>query len=178
MAVFWRQGYEATSIDDLVVASGLKRGSMYAAFGDKRGLFLAVLDHYLARVNARRAALLTGSEPALARLHAFFDTLTGDDAEAGLGCLITNTLTEVAPVDATVAEKLRVSLQRIEDLFEQTVRDGQAEGTIDPARDPRSLARLLLAAAQGMRVLGRSGASRAMLRDIAGQAVEGLARAA
>jgi hypothetical protein len=46
MAPFWRQGFEATSIEELVAASGINRGSMYAAFGDKRGLFMPVLDHY------------------------------------------------------------------------------------------------------------------------------------
>ena len=54
MALFWRKGFEATSIEELVSVSGINRASMYAVFGDKRRLFLAVLDHYLARVNAER----------------------------------------------------------------------------------------------------------------------------
>lgn len=171
MSVFWRQGFEASSIDDLVAASGINRGSMYAAFGDKRGLFLAVLDRYLSHVNSHRAALLTADRPALDCLRAFFDSLVGSGAERSLGCLVTNTLTEVAPSDPEIAKKLSASLTKIEGLFAATIRRGQREGDIRRDRDARALARLLLGVAQGMRVLARAGAAPDMLRDIAGQTI-------
>src|SRR5271170_4685314 len=59
MVVFWRNGYQATSIQDLVEATGVNRGSLYATFGDKRGLFLAVLDHYAEHIASPMMAELT-----------------------------------------------------------------------------------------------------------------------
>ena len=66
MAVFWRNGYQATSIQDLVEATGINRGSLYTTFGDKRGLFLAVLDHYAERIARPTMAELNDRGPALA----------------------------------------------------------------------------------------------------------------
>lgn len=64
MAVFWRHGFEATSIEELVAASGINRASMYSAFGDKRHLFIAMLDHFQEQVNGRRLAPLARRRPA------------------------------------------------------------------------------------------------------------------
>jgi len=75
MALFWRKGFEATSIEELVGVSGINRASMYAAFGDKRRLFLAVLDHYLVRVNGERIAILLRGGSATAAIGGFFDAI-------------------------------------------------------------------------------------------------------
>ena len=63
MAVFWRNGYQATSIQDLVDATGINRGSLYTTFGDKRGLFLAVLEHYSHRFGEPMMAELKDPDP-------------------------------------------------------------------------------------------------------------------
>ena len=169
MAVFWRQGFEATSIQDLVEAAGINRASMYAAFGDKRGLFLAVIDHYLARVNAARLAILTAPGPAPAAIGRFFDSMidmAGQD-ERQLGCLLTNTLIELAPRDPEIAMRLRASLDRIEEGFARTIRRGQDAGEIPPGKNPRALARFLVGIAQGLRVLARGGAGAAEMHEVA-----------
>ena len=168
MALFWRKGFEATSIEELVSVSGINRASMYAAFGDKRRLFVAVLDHYLARVNAERLAILSQDDSVIAAIGGFFDAIiiAATGPERHLGCLITNTLTEIAPTDPEVAAKLQTNLKRIEKAFAETIRRGQDMGEIAPGKDARSLARFLVGVAQGLRVLARSGTAEPTLRDI------------
>lgn len=169
MVLFWRQGYEATSIQDLVAAAGINRASMYATFGDKRQLFIAVLGHYLAHVNGERLAILSRPGSTLAAIGAFFEAIiiASLGEERQLGCLITNALTEVAPGDPEIGAKLRASLERIERAFTQAVRRGQEAGEIPRDKNPRSLARFLVGLAQGLRVLARSGETASRLRDIA-----------
>jgi TetR/AcrR family transcriptional repressor of nem operon len=74
MALFWTRGYEATSIHDLVEATGVNRGSIYGTFGDKKGLFLAVLDHYLETVAKSLMAELSDPDPRRA-VERMFDSL-------------------------------------------------------------------------------------------------------
>lgn len=168
MALFWRQGFEATSIDALVAASGINRGSMYAAFGDKRGLFMAVLDHYLTHVNGEKLAILSQGTSAAVAIAEFFDAIitAATGPERNLGCLITNTLTEIAPTDPEIAAKLHASLARIEQAFAQTIRQGQDAGEIPAGKSARVLARFLVCVAQGLRVLARGGATETTLRDV------------
>ena len=173
MALFWRKGFEATSIEELVSVSGINRASMYAAFGDKRRLFMAVLDHYLARVNAERLAILAQGGSSTAAIAGFFGAIVAAAAgpEWQLVCLITNTHTEVAPADPEIAAWLQSSLQRIETAFAETIRRGQDMGEIAFNKDARALARFFLGVAQGLRVLARSGTPEPTLRDIVATAL-------
>jgi TetR/AcrR family transcriptional repressor of nem operon len=166
-ALFWRQGYAATSVQELVEATGLNRASMYAAYGDKHGLFLAALDHYLTRIAAERMAPLERDGPAPAAIGAFLRALIGgSDSQPRLGCLVTNSLTECGPHDRAVAERLLQSLTRVEAALAATIRRGQAEGSIGAADAPEALAGLLLTIAQGLRVLSRGGMSDAVLERV------------
>ena len=176
MALFWRQGFEATSIQDLVETVGVNRASLYATFGDKRRLFIAVLDHYLTRVNGERLAILAGPGSAAASIAAFFEAIitASQSGEKQLGCLITNTLTELAPSDSEIAAKLRTSLDRVEDAFAAVVRRGQESKELAADQDPRAMARFLVGTAQGIRVLARGGATPASLREIVTVALRAL----
>lgn len=171
--VFWLKGYEATSIQDIVDATGVNRGSLYNTFTDKAGLFGAVLDRYARRSPARTLAAGAEDGPPRQTIEAFFAELV----EAGAadperrGCLLTNTAVELAPVDAGVAACVRDALAGIEDAFARLVERGQATGEIGPWKDTRDLARHLLAAAQGLRVMAKVGYGRAALRGIADQAL-------
>ncbi len=176
MALFWRRGFEATSIQDLVEEVGINRASMYATFGDKRQLFIAVLDHYLTRVNGERLALLARPGSAVAAIAAFFEAIitASRGAEKHLGCLITNTLTELAPSDPEIAAKLRASLDRVEGAFAAAIRRGQESNEMAVDQDACALARFLVGTAQGIRVLARSGAPPATLREIVTVALRAL----
>ena len=168
MRLFWRQGYEATSVQELVEATGLNRASLYNAFGDKHGLFLAAVDHYQESVSCMRLAGLEAEGPALAALRRYFEELiafsTGDGRR--LGCLITNTAIEMAPRDPASEERLRAGLARVEDAFYRLIRRGQQQGEIAAERDARALARFLLGLVQGLRVLARLDPQEDRLRDL------------
>ncbi|MGI3167954.1 TetR/AcrR family transcriptional regulator [Pseudooceanicola sp. C21-150M6] len=92
MQVFWRRGYAETSVADLVAATGLERASLYAAFGDKQGLYLAVLTRYTARMMGLFDASLTAGDPA-ARLTEFYRAAIAvySDDSVPRGCLLSNT---------------------------------------------------------------------------------------
>jgi len=158
MTVFWRKGYEATSIDDLVLATGIHRASMYSTFGSKEGLLLAALDHYVLAVNRERLKMLQGKGTVRACLNAYFDSLiafsTGDGR--GLGCLLTNTAIELSPRNARVRKKLKAIFEQVEAAFRQLLERGQAAGEIGAERDPHALAHFFLTTVQGLRVIARA----------------------
>ena len=168
MRLFWRQGYEATSVQDLVEATGVNRASLYNSFGDKHGLFLASVEHYLDTVSCARLTALEADGPALPALRQYFDEAISFSLGDGrrLGCLITNTAIEMAPHDPDCEERLRGGLARVEDCFYRLVRRGQEQGEIAPERDARALARFLLGLVQGLRVLARLDPQEDRLRDL------------
>lgn len=168
MAVFWHKGYAATSIQDLVEATGVNRASLYGAFGDKHRLFLAAIDRYAARSKGERLALLERPGPVKPLIRAFFDDLIVRTQGEGrcLGCLLTNSAVELAPHDPLIRARLRDGFLTVEQGFEVTLRRGQRTGEIAPEKDPKALARFLLGLVQGLRVLARSDAEEATLRDI------------
>jgi len=173
MRAFWRRGYEATSVQDLVEATGINRGSMYDTFGDKRGLFQAAVQHYITNISAERLRKISESEHPLNAIRDYFDGLiefsVGDGRE--LGCLITNSVVELAPHDAVIGETLRKSFARAEDAFYRALLRAQKAGDLGTGQDIRALARFLTATTNGLRVLARADADAATLRDVVDSAL-------
>ena len=174
---FWAKGYEATSLDDLMRVTGLGKGSLYAAFGDKHRLFLEVLETYSAgRLERTRAALCgqgdedSGGSRAIERLHAFFRVEepgdTAGTALAGRGCFLVNSTTEVASHDEAVRTLSRCAYGTLEDLLAATVARAVEEGDLPATTDSRELGRLLLAVLQGMEFLAKSGMASAEVAKI------------
>lgn len=159
MGVFWKQGYEATSIQNLVDATGINRASMYDCFGDKRGLFRAALERYLETVSAKRMKRLEGPGPVRQRLSDYFgDVIAFATGPAGrLGCMLTNSLIELAPSDSEIGGRLNDGVSALQDRFEAMIREGQAAGEINGSKNPGAIARFLVTTIQGMRVISRGG---------------------
>lgn len=172
MLAFWARGYEATSINDLVEATGINRGSIYAAFDDKHGLFTQALQHY-DRVHRQdylnRLAANHGPKDAI--LTAFKDAArnTGRGAKPA-GCLLVNTALELSPHDPEIRRFVGGSLKAVEDFFCSMVEAGQEDGSIKPALPPRETAQALLGLFLGLRVLTRSSPNRRALDAVAEQA--------
>jgi TetR/AcrR family transcriptional repressor of nem operon len=168
MALFWARGYEATSIEDLIARMGIQRGSLYATFGDKRALFLAALDRY-ERVVARQLfdALETPGS-GLAAIHRFFRAKVVASLDRGRppGCLVTNSVVELARRDRGAAARVGASLGQLEDAFRRALARARAAGEIEPGRDLRALARFLTSSAQGLSVMARTCPERQVLEDI------------
>jgi AcrR family transcriptional regulator len=156
---FWDAGYAATSLQDLMRVSGLGKGSLYAAFGDKHELFLRVLRRYVASLDHAVRGAIDAPPRAIDALRSYVMMPVGDSAgqAARRGCLLANSTTELASADPDVAAEARRAYEGITAVLTEAVRRAQAEGDVSVSVDPISLARALLAAQQGLTFMGRTG---------------------
>ena len=174
MEVFWAQGFDNTSMQDLVGAMGINRGSLYDTFGDKHSLYLASLDRYLQQHSVRLAASdCCEQTPARDIIGAIFNKVIdhcgcdGNDR----GCMITNTICELCTRDDVVADRLKQTLLSFEDMLCTVIRQGQENGSVAAEKDPRALARFMLNTLQGMQVMRKIAGNRESLRQVADQAL-------
>lgn len=162
MDLFWRQGYHATSLDDLVRELGVQRYGIYSTFQSKQGLFLAALDHYLATMIATHLAEMEQPEAGLPELRRYFARLaTIARTPAGLrGCLMCNTAVELAPHDPAIAAKVQGFLQRLEAVFAVVLAHAHQRGELAPIITPRDTARYLTGVVLGLNVYVKTSADR------------------
>jgi TetR/AcrR family transcriptional regulator, transcriptional repressor for nem operon len=155
--LFWDQGYHATSIEDLCQATGLLRGSLYSAFGDKKGMLLAAIDQYGEKNLARLAESLSSPEPSRERLRTalLYYTRTPTVLAGRRGCLVTNTALEMLPDDPEIEDRVERIFRRMTALLSAAVVRGQAAGIFNPNLDERTIGNYLLCVIQGLRVLGK-----------------------
>jgi TetR/AcrR family transcriptional repressor of nem operon len=165
MHLFWRKGYAATSLRDLLDGMGIGYGSFYNAFGDKHALFLASLDRFRELRTSWIDEVLEDS--GLGGIEEVFrrtvDGLVG--FEPRRGCLLANTAVELGPHDAEVAAKISRYVRHTEAVFERAIIRAQEAGEIPADRDPRAMACFLVNTLHGLRVLARVGTDRAVLED-------------
>ena len=122
LLLFWRRGYQAASLSDLLAAMEISRSSFYAAFGDKRALFLECLDLFAARtLNFLNGTLETN--PPLDGLKRFFEMGLGrmGDGESHWGCLLVNTSLEMAGVDDALSQRASAHLAQVQAAFEASL---------------------------------------------------------
>ena len=158
MHVFWDRGYEGASLPDLIEGTGLSRGSLYKAFGDKKGLLLAALDRYMAEGLKLTAQQLSqaGSARAAIRTALLRHAAQSSDGAGRRGCLVVAMATEQAAHDPEIAERTRGMFERLQQLYAAAILRGQASGEF-ASRDAQAMARFLVCQIQGMRVLGKTG---------------------
>lgn len=171
--LFWRRGYEATSMADLVEALGIARASIYGTFGGKHDLYLAALGRYQRARDGQVLEALSRPGPALPAVRAlvidFAEQAAGDDLRRG--CFVTNTAVELAPHDAAAARRVEASWDALEAGLTSALLRARAQGELAAGRDPRGLARMLLVLLQGIRVVGKAGGDAERARDAAAQAL-------
>jgi TetR/AcrR family transcriptional repressor of nem operon len=169
MQVFWHKGYEATSMEDLLKAMALNRGSLYDTFGDKRQLFLKVMDRYCTTFVGPKLSLLDQPGPALPILHRFIHGMI----EGGLadpqrrGCFISNTVMELSPHENEIAGTLRQALTMAEDALFKVLARAKEQGELKNEKDPRALARFLTTMMQGTVVMIKAGAPAEVVKQTA-----------
>ncbi len=171
---FWGTGFHSTSLDDLLEASGMHRGSFYRMFGDKRAAFDAAFALYVQRVAAADVlpALTSAGSPMtrledllIARLEAALGT-SGATMGDRPGCLVTNTATELAAHDERAGEQVRAALNGVRDSIQALLRAAAQAGEVDPAVDADAAADHLFAVLQGAIVMSRSGQSAGRLHQM------------
>lgn len=168
LEVFWSNGYAATSAQDLVDGTGLGRGSLYNTFTSKHALYEQVLRRYHDRNTRDDVAVLDGPGPLRERLREMLlgvvESELGDPTRRG--CLAVNAAIELAGRDDAVTTEVARVFDRVEDALHAAIVRAQAAGELDGGRDARALARFLLGAIYGLRVLGKATRDRGRLVDI------------
>ncbi len=164
--LFWRRGYRATSLNDLLDATGMGKGSFYAAFGSKEALFEATLDWYHASSAAARRKV-NGSHAGLAALREFLDSTLIDvsDARRRRGCLLVNTVVELEGVEPGLHRVAKRYLQALEQRCLDYLNEARAAGEIRSHIETPQLAALTATLLQGLRVDSRMGRSRDSLQE-------------
>ncbi|MFE7647833.1 TetR/AcrR family transcriptional regulator [Streptomyces phaeoluteigriseus] len=174
LELFWRRGYEATSMADLVEHLGIGRASIYATFGSKHELYLKALDRYAEMRDPVLLVELSQPGPALPAVRAVvrrFATEAASPERRLDGCFVTNTAAELAPHDPEAARRVEISWEHLETPLHSALVRAQAQGELSEDRDPRALARMLLVLMQGVRVVGKASNDPARVRDAAEQAL-------
>lgn len=177
MRAFWSAGYAGASIQDLETATGLGRGSLYNAFGDKDALMLAALERYRQRSAARVAEALALPDPveAIERfLQIHLDRMSNPDNPPG--CLMAATLLECAgrggAIERKAVDHLHASERALYEMFSCT----QRAGKLPAALDPRALARFYIGVTRGMALVHRATQDLTVVQDIARVALDTLRR--
>ncbi len=168
MRVFWRRGYNQTTVTDLVAATGLQPGSLYAAFGSKKGVFLAVLETYNSNFLARIRHLGEDGRPALGCIRDLLQSVVEDtvDDRKRQGCLAVNALLEMSAHEPDVASRLETHNRRVRQAFAELIARAQADGDVAPDRTPDALSAFLVNNLWGMRVMCRGTADRESLAAV------------
>ncbi|MGD9510522.1 MAG: TetR/AcrR family transcriptional regulator [Geminicoccaceae bacterium] len=167
LEVFRAKGFDGATLSELEQATGLGRGSLYGAFGDKRALFHKVLGRYLTSSLDERLAVLDRPGAGRAAIVALFRGIARDagcDRERK-GCLMTNCSVELADRDPELACHAARGFDRFERAFATAIRGAQARGEVAAGRDPVRLARFLTITMEGMLVLARVRPDPAWLDD-------------
>ncbi len=162
---FLSTGYEGTSVQDLVEATGLSRSSLYESFGCKHELYLAALDRYREREVARIADQLTGEGSPLTRLRMVLEH-TAAACEEGEGCFLVDATVERARHSEDTERCAAAGLRGMEEAFAGAVQRAQEEDEVPASVAPASAGRFLANAYRGLHVTAKLQPNRAALDDI------------
>ncbi len=152
MMLFWRKGYKATSMQDLVEELGINRFSLYNTFGDKQAMFLRAIERYEEQVFGRLLHALQPPEDGLRRLEAYFDSLSRGlrgQYQVG-GCFLQNAMLEGGVCDPKVVERIRLVFLRLRGALADVIEGAKGLGEISASYSTEELADYLLLQAQGL----------------------------
>jgi len=170
--VFWRKGLHDATMQDLATATGVQRGSLYNAYGDKEAIFLHAFDQYTEQfLETAGNALARGD--AAARLQTFLDVVITNMTSGSppRGCLTTRTALDAAISSQAVRQRVQDLLKRLERLVSDAISSSSDK---QPAIDADRLARVVVTFTRGLAVMERAGYSRKQLKDAAITFVEAL----
>jgi TetR/AcrR family transcriptional regulator, transcriptional repressor for nem operon len=159
MQVFWKKGYNATSMEDLVTGMGINRASLYGTFGDKKQLYMAALRHFQVQSQSQNNEIVaknpTSPKAQLTAILEFQLEESLHDADHK-GCMIANATAEMALLDDEVCNFVTNNKCVVEDFFEKLIREGQTQGEIRQDLPPQYAASFLINFLNGMRVVSKT----------------------
>jgi TetR/AcrR family transcriptional repressor of nem operon len=166
--VFWRLGYNLTSLDDLMKAMGIARQSLYDTFGDKRSLYIRALKRYRDDTLAATSAHFTDGKSVKAGFRALLLGLSQESKpQLERGCLLLSASLEREPGDEEIADLLLANQKSVEAIFREAIERAQQSGEISRKKDAASLARFFVATIHGMRAMARLNPKRKPLEAVA-----------
>lgn len=167
MELFWKQGYEKTSMNDLVEYMGIHRKSIYDTFGDKHTLYLKAIENYRVYTAKRMTAEILRAETKSQAIKNIFHYTIEGMKDKPWGCFFVNAATELGLRDKEVEEKAEEAFVQAEKIFEELIREGQQSGEFSDAFNAASLAKILNSALLGVRVYVRTSADKEELCCVA-----------
>lgn len=177
--VFWKRGYSGTSLDDLSAAAGMNRPSLYAAFGDKRELYLAALDRYWENGYRAMEAVFEKDLPLREILIELYDRALAmyfPKESRPRGCFAIGTASAESVEDPKIRAALAEGLHRLDQKFESRIRAAQERGQLSAVADPVTLGMLASATLHTIAVRARAGVNQEDLRELARRAVDVICR--
>ena len=168
VSVFWRLGYENTSMEVLMREMGTAKQSLYDTFGDKRSLYLKALAYYRDKTNAGLRQVFESNRSVrdgFARL--LFDLSSESREQHERGCLLLSANLARDIGDAVIADFLRDNQATVESIFVKALRHAQDRGELSRKQNPRALGRFFLVTIQGMRAMARLKSDRKALEEVA-----------
>lgn len=174
LEVFWRAGYSA-SLDDICEATGMNRPSVYAAFGDKRALFLRAIERYREISRGHMRDSLGGDRPIRDKLKGAYDralNLYYSGADTPLGCFMVGAVVNEAVGDPEIRAAFAEGLKQFDRGFQEQLRKAQAAGEISPGKDVETLGQLASSALYYLATRSRAGEERAALENFVDKTID------
>ena len=176
MLLFWERGYEATSVDDLLRRMGINRASLYAAFGEKRALFVQALKLYEKRYGYQELQERARQGSPKQAIRELFEetitTLTETPPRNRRGCLMQNTALELAPHDADIRRIVRENTEKCHAVLIRVLELAKEKGELDKTpREISNLAWFLFASLSAIRSLGKTGLNQTALQAVSDNAL-------
>ena len=168
MSVFWRLGYENTSIAVLMREMGIAKQSLYDTFGDKRSLYLKALAYYRDETNAGLRQAFDSDRSVRDGFARLLFGLSSESSEQHeRGCLLLSANLERNTADTVIADFLRDNQATVESIFVEALRRAQKTGELSPEQNPAAVGRFFVVTIQGMRVMARLKSERKALEQVA-----------
>jgi TetR/AcrR family transcriptional repressor of nem operon len=164
MHLFWEKGYSATSLSDLTAKMGIQRPSLYAAFGDKEGLFEAALRRYT-KLHASKVRIKLQNRPAKEGIQTFFEELVEEEykKETDKGCFCINTMVELASHNEKFEILTREHQMYLSVLFQELIDEGIRNGEFTNNLNSKALAQMLVTSLVGLTVMIKSRPERSFI---------------
>ena len=165
--LFWEKGFEATSMNEMVVRSSLNKHSLYSEFGDKEKLFIECIDYYISKSNRVVIDILTKKPLGLNNIEAFFDDRVNYAAsEDCKGCLIVNSVTEKEILSEEINLKVKSFISKFKAVFYNCLQAAQDKNEISEDKDCKTLADYLVCFTFGLVNIGKNETKKKALRKM------------
>jgi len=170
LKVFWEHGFQSTNLSELTKATGLSKPSLYAAFGDKKSLYLTVLERYINLLSERHVGILTNEPNGRQAIEAFLHSLVNMFTNPNLpgGCFIITGTADIGglSVPKEIEVALHSALNNTETLIEQRLLKAQRDGQLQEGTNLKDLCKLFTTLIAGLAVQAKCGTSESTLNMV------------